>query len=154
VPATRAVLYFDNSGSPTGGHNVGPLNVASMTKLHALRVRGSVLGGFTNVAAGSANDNGVFMGAQWVTHGSSPLSVVTQSTVSNFLWVGQYQTDAVAIWAPTTGDGEFGSWVPINIDWQGQFPLGNDIDFYFSTGQTVGSGRTWAEAGNIEVLYT
>lgn len=150
----RSVFYFDDSGSPSAGGNVGPLNVSSMSKLYLFRVRGSILGGWGSVPAGAANNNLTFMGIQWVSHGDSPVDLVSGANSANYLWVGQVQTDSTSTWAPTTGDGEFASWVPIDIEWRGQFPLGSDIDFYFSTAQTIGSGGTWAVSGNMEVNWT
>ena len=152
---SRALKYFNNAGSPTGDQAVGPLNVTSMSKLFAAKVTGSILGGYTSIPPGAATDNAVFIGVQWVSHGSTPLSVVTQSTSSNFLKVRQMsQENMVSTWAPDSGNAEFGIWSGIDLDWRGQLPLGSNIDFWFSMGQTIGTTFTWAAAGAIEIVYT
>lgn len=138
----QASFYADNIGSPDNGHQYGPFNLGSCTKL--LHVTADLTIGVAGgaVAPGATFSYGLVWGFQWVPHGNSPFSLPGSAFEPNFLWAEMALPSAntPVSWAPSTDTAESCGFNSIKREWRGQLPINQDIDVWLTSGNVFGSG--------------
>lgn len=153
----RASFYGNNYGSPDSGHQFGPYNLGSCTKLlHVTCVMST-----TPILSGSWANNFVqdfasIWGVQWVPHGDSPLALPGLAYDSQFLWAEMYPKGVMSnfSWDFASPDGALSTCSTVYNEWYGQLPIRENIDLYVTTGDITGGGNTWQSGFLMRVVNT
>lgn len=154
---SRDLFYFNatNSSSPTQ-LNQGPWEIGSLNKLLRVRLRGNItVGVVTDIASSSTFSNNLNLGIQFGNHGYTPHNVVTDDALTDFLWTGQQIVGpGQTMWAPSTDTPGYFAYTVLNEEWNGQFLIQADTDFYLSFGNPFGSDTgPYNVAGTVEFLF-
>lgn len=153
--AFRTMFFFNNATSPNSGQQYGPFNVGFINKLFRVRVRGALIFQPQAFSAGDYLVDPVTWGFQYGSAGYSPLSVTADYDNEFFLAVEQKTIDEVSIvWAPSSDTAETGVGSGVRLDWTGQLVVGENADFYFTTGEAFSFAVTWGITGSLEVIHT
>lgn len=152
---TRNYFTYSTTGSPTNDYQVGPFNVSGLGKLLAVRVRGSLQGGYqTDTVSGLVISNPVVWGLQMVDHGVTPINVLFDTTDPRWLRIGMRESRTVhEVFDNSITSVEIGSLYSITFDYFSQTVVSSNVDFYISVGVTVGTAESTI-SGSLEVIQS
>lgn len=140
--ATKEAVWANNNGSANDHFEWGPNTITDVYKL--LRVQIDISFGFIGAAAPPASYfyAAHAWGVQYVTSGSSPLTIPANLSSYQFLIADLTIADSVGVaaWAPSTDTGEVITFATLHREWYGQRIIEGDIDLWVSYAQIVGSG--------------
>lgn len=147
-------FYANTTGSPAFDFNQGPWHVPDLGKVLQVRFTGSFMVGLSSATeSGFLFDNPTVWGVQYVHHGDSPLDVTGNGDDSRWLWneqmlIGDWFTQLDA----SESTFNYGLQCRMEHTWNGQRPIGDDVDFYFSTKNPWYSGFSWNLGSTCEVI--
>lgn len=134
----QASFYGDNLGSADTGHQYGPYELGSCSKLLHVTCGLTISTPGAALAGTALLVNTIIWGVQWVPHGDSPLALPGFAFDTQFLWALTLGTDLgiSAAWAPNTDNGAVLTGNVVSHEWRGQLPINETIDLYLTTAVT------------------
>jgi len=148
-------FVFRNTGTPSGSIQEGPFHVGTITRLVQVEVTGSMFFGPTTETVSTFHLDEPFVhGIQYGPHGYSPLTLYTSANDPGFLkleGVQQAPSAEITDHAITTVD----IWGVnrLYFNFRGQFPIGFDVDMYYTLQDVWSSGGTIQVSGQVRVLW-